>query len=91
MNILVDDYTGKKLDEDYRVLQPGSLVVLTRQRPPSTGRALEWLLRCPCVSTPPPPPGDPSPHCARTTKHIQIPALSAPGCLVPRALDPWLL
>ena len=46
MNILVDDQTGKKLDEDHRVLQQGCLVVLTRHRPPTTGHALEWLLRC---------------------------------------------
>ena len=45
VNILVDEVTGKRLDEDYRVLQPGSLVVLTRQRPPGNAHAMEWLLR----------------------------------------------
>ena len=45
MTIRVDDQAGAKLDNDRRFLSAGSLLVLTRRRPPNRMGALDWLLR----------------------------------------------
>ncbi|KAK9867986.1 hypothetical protein WJX84_009523 [Apatococcus fuscideae] len=45
VTIRVDDQAGAKLDNDRRFLSAGSLLVLTRRRPPNRMGALDWLLR----------------------------------------------